>query len=242
MGKPGLPIPESSSTPAGGTNPEASMATATGETTGGGGAGALLDSMGWHGSRGGTATGTPQDPLPGRVVSEYDRLRSPRTDPGRGEAAGAGGTSAGGRLGSIGRSAGRSARESGWAEAGVLAGAGEDRVHHVRGDAAGEGVLLAGVVAAEQQDGASAGCGRGQLGFGTVAERGAAAGQGEAGGPQHGPRRLPGEAAEADDDPGRRGDPAELLVQPGGAGVALGGTRFVGGRGAADRGHHAGVE
>src|SRR6185437_8023474 len=123
------------------------------------------------------------------------------------------------------------------AEACGFAGPAEDRVGHARRDPARERVLLARVVAAEQQQRRVTGPGDADLR--AMPEGGT--------GPRHRvaalredrPERLPGEAAEADDDPQRADRQAELGGEPGRAGTALARGRLVLRRRAAHRGDHA---
>jgi len=117
--------------------------------------------------------------------------------------------------------------------------AAEDRFDHFVGEAAGERVLLAWVVAAEQEQWRLARAG--DRYFRAVAEgwpwardRVAVVGKGR-------PECLPGEAAQADDRLKGGGDQAELLDQPGGARVAFFGGRLVSWRRAAHGGDHAGA-
>src|SRR5215472_9728746 len=117
----------------------------------------------------------------------------------------------------------------------------ENVIEHGRCHPARERVLLAGVVAADEQDLASARSagGRSQPGFYAVTEGGPGPRQRETGRAQHRPHRLPGEPAQADDNPDRRGHPRELRREPGGAGVTFGDRRLVRGRCAPDRGDHS---
>src|SRR5579875_2332545 len=112
---------------------------------------------------------------------------------------------------------------------------GEHRVEHLAGEPAGECVLLAGVVAADQDVAAD-------LKLGAVGEAGPGAGDRRPPGGQRPQRRVPGEAAQAEDHPHLL-EQLELAHQVGQAVVPLGGRRAVGGRGAADgRGDVAAVQ
>src|SRR5580700_12254068 len=126
-------------------------------------------------------------------------------------------------------------------QAGEVAGAVKNGVEHGRRDAAGEGVLLARVIAADEQHAVWC-AGARQPDFGAVAERRARPRQREATAAQDGPYRLPGEPAETDDGPQVGDDQTEFGGQPCRARVPLARRRLVLGRGTADGRHHPRAE
>src|SRR5258708_7926656 len=103
----------------------------------------------------------------------------------------------------------------------VLTGAGEDRVEHFGRDPSGEGVLLAWVVAAKQQEWRDLLSRVANLDGGAVRECRARPRCFPAGGDQRRPKRLPGEATEAYDHPQRRRHQGQLGGEPRGTIVTL---------------------
>src|SRR3984957_2749044 len=123
-------------------------------------------------------------------------------------------------------------------EPGRVASTGEDRVDHVRGDAAGERVLLAWVVAAEdKQSPAVGGIAVGGIGVGgavaphrylrAVPEHWPWPRHPIAAIAEHRPERVPCEPAEADDHPQERRHHPQLGREPGEAPVAFRWRRLV---------------
>jgi len=99
-------------------------------------------------------------------------------------------------------------------EASRYAGATEDLIDHAGGDPAGKRVLLARVVAADQQQWRCAGR-PGHAHLHAVPEHGTRPRRLVAAGGEDRPERLPGEAAETDNCSQRSGDQAELGGEPG---------------------------
>src|SRR5215467_3513638 len=116
-------------------------------------------------------------------------------------------------------------------QAGVPASALEHRVEHLAGDPAGEGVLLARVVAAEHQQ-------PGDLHLGSVAEARPRIRHADPARAQLTPDRLPGEMTEAHDGGNARGDQVEFGCQPRLARVPLLHAWLIAGRRAPDGGQH----
>src|SRR5690242_9196550 len=111
----------------------------------------------------------------------------------------------------------------GWGEveAGGGGGFGEDGIEHGGGEAAGEGVLLADVVAAEQFEAVAAGAGGFDRVVDAVAEFGAGAGDLPAGRGEGGHQCLPAPGAEDDDGTDCGGEQFEFVDQPVPAAVAF---------------------
>src|SRR6266851_5269666 len=108
-------------------------------------------------------------------------------------------------------------------QASLPTGPDEHFIQHGRGDPAGEGVLLARVVAAEDTERLPAAAARRERHRDgrAVPELRARPWHREPSRAQRRPQRLPGEPAEADDDPDLGDQPRELRDQPGGTGITL---------------------